>query len=74
MSHIFSICNTSAYRFSKFAYHAIVCETDELENDIMTLAVQDDDIGVDGIVDVSIISGNWNDTFDIRYYVKVSLW
>ena len=40
----------------------------------MTLTVQDDDIGVDGIVDVSIISGNWNDTFDIRYYVKVFLW
>lgn len=43
-----------------------MCETDSVELVIMDFKVTDKDKGIDGVVDVEIISGNWNDTFFIR--------
>jgi len=33
----------------------------------MKFKVTDEDVGQDGIVDVKIVSGDWNDTFVIRF-------
>ncbi|XP_067937193.1 protocadherin Fat 4-like [Watersipora subatra] len=58
--------NLYAPEFSKFAYHEIICETDELGQVLMEFSVTDEDDGVDGIVDVRITNGDWNNSFQIR--------
>ena len=40
----------------------------------MVLSVADGDTGLDGVADVSIVGGDWNNSFSVRLAVTTDYW